>query len=125
MNSRPAGSRENCKEAAESISAALDFLRSEAEAAGLPQVAESIRRAAIQAYDASHEGRPALALADACRAIVRLPRDYRSALVYRKVYRRSCAQIADGCGISQTDARLRVSRGFQLVRDALQDQAGS
>lgn len=119
MNTKPVGSGETREEAAASISAALDFLNEEAEAAGLSRVARLIRRASWKAKHDAEPSRSAADLRDACRAIVRLPEEYRSALVYRKVYRWSCQQIADGCGISPAAAKHRVARGFQLVRASL------
>lgn len=119
MDPKPIASAETRQQAAASISVALDFLRGEAEAAGLLQVADRIRRASVTAKEQA-ELRAAVDLPEACEAIGRLPDEYRSALVYKKVYQRSYEQIASDCGISLTMAKHRVARGFQLVRASLQ-----
>ena len=119
MNTKSAASGETREEAAVSISAALDFLNEEAEAAGLSQVARLIGRASRRAKADAGPSLAALSLPGACRAIVGLPEEYRCPLIYRKVYRCSYEQIANDCGISPATAKQRVVRGFQLLRVSL------
>lgn len=107
--------RETREEAAASISEALDFLGQEADAAGLAEAAELIRLASRKTLDEPDR----LVLADACRAIAGLPEEYRNALVYRKVYRRSYQQIAGDFSVPIAVAKDRVMQAFQLVRGAL------
>ena len=109
------GVAETPEQAAESIAAALEFLRGEAATAGLSDVGDLIQQAAARARE---RGTPlaAAGLEDLCRAIAGLPVEYRKALVFRKIYRFSCAQIASECGVSVETARMRVIGGFRLLR---------
>ena len=109
---------ETPEKVAESIAAALDYLRGEADTAGMSDVGDLIRQAAVRAREC---GAPptAAGLEDLCRAIAGLPAEYRKALVFRKVYRRSCAQIASDCGVSVETAKERVIGGFRLLRASL------
>ncbi len=109
---------ETPEKAAESIATALDFLRGEADTAGLSEVRDLIQQASARARE-SGTPRSAAGLEDLCRAIARLPAEYREALVFRKVYRRSCAQIAGDCDVSVETAKLRVIVGFRLLRASL------
>lgn len=117
--------KETAEQAAESISAALDFLHAEAEAAGLSEVSDLIRQASMKARERGPARSSksaignAMKLPDACRAIVGLPSQYRKALVLRKVYRCSYEEIAGDCNVSVATAKHRVMKGFQLVRDSL------
>lgn len=106
---------ETPEKAAESIASALDFLRGEADAAGLNDVGGLIGQASARAREQGALLGMA-GLEDLCRAIAALPDDYRRALVFRKVYRRSCDQIAGDCGVSVETARMRVVEGFRLLR---------
>lgn len=116
---------ETPERAAESISAALEFLRAEADAAGLSDVSELIQRASTKAKERSEllslQDWPAHAakLEELCRAIVGLPDDCRKALVFKKVYRRSYEEIASDCSVSVDTAKARVIEGFQLLRVSL------
>jgi DNA-directed RNA polymerase specialized sigma24 family protein len=112
------GTQETPEQAAESIAAALDFLHGEADTAGLSDVGDLIRQAAVRARE---RGTPlsGAGLEDLCRAIAGLPDEYRTALVLRKIYRRSCAQIASDCGVSVETAKMRVIGGFRLLRASL------
>jgi DNA-directed RNA polymerase specialized sigma24 family protein len=117
--------KETPEQAAESISAALDFLQGEAEAAGLPEVGQLIRHASTKAKERrtrqSSEGPTgdAMDLLGACKAIVGLPAEYREALILKKVYRRSYEEIAGDCNVSVATAKDRVMKGFQMVRTSL------
>lgn len=130
MKSRPTADEETPEQAAGSIGAALDFLRAEAQAAGLSGVADLIQRASVEAKEKSATGSTAasdgrrLELVEACKAIVGLPDEYREALIFRKVYRRSYEEIARDCGVSVDIAKERVMRGFQLVRRATTTRPG-
>lgn len=125
MKRKTAASEETPEQAAEAIAAALDFLQAEAEAAGLSESAALIRQASARARE--HRGAtlstaPAVRgvnLPDACYAIAGLPAEYRQALVFRKVYRRSYEQIAEDCSVSVATAKDRVIKGFKLVRISL------
>ncbi|MEX2126097.1 MAG: sigma factor-like helix-turn-helix DNA-binding protein [Woeseia sp.] len=125
MEARTRTIKETPEQAAESISAALDFLQAEAEAAGLSEVGELIQRAATKAKERSGPISPqtpaaqAMDLPGACKAIVGLPDEYRKALVFRKVYGRSYEEIAGDCNVSVATAKDRVMKGFQLVRTSL------
>ncbi len=122
MEAKTIVDEETPERAAESISAALDFLRGEAEAAGLSEVSDLIQQASTKARERSSpppsKARPARAteLEDLCRAIVGLPDDYRKALVFKKVYRRSYEEIANDCSVSIDTAKAQVIKGFQLLR---------
>ncbi len=122
METRTVVVEETPERAAASISAALDFLRVEADAAGLAEVGDLIQQASEKARKhsapLSPEAQPASAatLEDVCRAIVGLPDEYRTALVFRKVYRRSYEEIAVDCSVSVDIAKARVMEGFQLLR---------
>ena len=113
---------ETPERAAESISAALDFLRGEAEAVGLSEVSDLIQQASTKARECTTPLPPkalpmhATALEELCRAIVGLPDECRQALVFRKVYRRSYEEIANDCSVSVDTAKAQVIKGFQLVR---------
>lgn len=114
--------KETREKAAQSIATALEFLRQEAEAAGLPELSALIRKASSEAKHAggSNEARAdVIALPDACKAIGRLPAEYRKALVMRKVYRQSFEQIATDCNVSVATAKERIIKGFQLVQNSL------
>jgi DNA-directed RNA polymerase specialized sigma24 family protein len=113
---------ETPEQTAESLAEALDFLGGEADAAGLDDVGRLIRRASRRARERS--GLLATHFYTLCRKIDRLPKDCRAALVLRKVYRRSCAEIAADCGISVNTARARVAQGFRLLLAASPDAAG-
>ena len=125
MEARTRTAKESPEQAAESISAALDFLQGEAEAAGLFEVGDLIQQASAKARKGSRPLSPeapgghAVGLPDACRAIVELPAEYRKALILKKVYRRSYEEIAGNCNVSVTTAKDRVMKGFQLVRASL------
>ena len=126
METRSIVGEETPESAARSISAALDFLRVEADAAGLPdEVGDLIQRASAKARELSaplsHEAPPASAatLEDVCLAIVGLPDECRKALVFRKVYRRSYEEIAIDCSVPVDIAKARVIEGFQLLRASL------
>jgi DNA-directed RNA polymerase specialized sigma24 family protein len=125
MEARPSTAKETPEQAAESISAALDFLQGEAEAAGLSEVGDLIRQASRKAKE---RGKPissdaptvrTMDLPDACKAIVGLPAEYRKALILKKVYRRSYEEIAGDCNVSVATAKDRVMKGFQMVRTSL------
>lgn len=106
--------------AAESIAEALDFLRGEANAAGLSEVGDLIGRASAKAREGgASPAHTAAELAGLCRAIDGLPDDCRKALVFRKVYRYSCEEIAKNCGVPVGTARAQVLEGFRRVRAAL------
>ncbi|MEX2495095.1 MAG: sigma factor-like helix-turn-helix DNA-binding protein [Woeseia sp.] len=109
---------ETPEKAAESIAAALDFLRDEADTAGLSDVGDLIQRASARARERCAP-LSAADFEDLCQAIARLPDECRDALVFRKVYRRSCAQIASHCSVSVETARTRVIDGFRMLRAAL------
>lgn len=125
MKADPIVFKETPEQAAESISAALDFLGAEAESSGLTDVSELIRRASAKAKERSAQMSSiasteyATDLLEVCKAIVALPAEYRNALVFKKVYRRSYAEIADDCRVSVDIAKARVLKGFQLVRGSL------
>ena len=110
---------------AESISDALDFLRAEAKAVGLSEVGDLIQQASTKARERSAplplNASPARAagLEDVCRAIVGLPDECRKALVFKKVYRRSCEEIASDCSVSADSAKAQVMQGFRLLRASL------
>jgi DNA-directed RNA polymerase specialized sigma24 family protein len=116
---------ETPEQAAESIAAALDFLHGEAEAAGLSGVAELIEQASTKAKESTQSRKSNRStgqetdLLVACKAIVGLPDEYREALILKKVYRRSYAEIADDCSVSVATAKERVMKGFRLVRVSL------
>jgi DNA-directed RNA polymerase specialized sigma24 family protein len=109
---------ETPEKAAESIAAALDFLRGEADTAGLSDVGELIQQASARARERC-PSLPAAELEDLCLAIAGLPDECRKALVFRKVYRRSCTQIASDCSVSVETARTRVIDGFRILRATL------
>lgn len=109
---------ETPEKAAESIAAALDFLRGEADTAGLSDVGDLIQQASARAKERCAP-LSAAELEALCRAIARLPDECRNALVFRKVYRRSCAQIASLCSVSVETARARVIDGFRMLRATL------
>jgi len=125
MEAKPIVVKETPEQAAESISAALDFLQGEAETAGLSDVGELIRQASAKAKkrrtSQPSEGPTgdAMDLLGACKAIVGLPTEYREALILKKVYRRSYEEIAGDCNVSVAAAKDRVMKGFQLVRASL------
>ncbi len=124
MMRKAASVGETPEQAAEAIAAALDFLQAEAEAAGLPESAALVRQAAALAREraATFSTAPVahgVNLPDVCHAIAGLPVEYRQALVFRKVYRRSYEQIAEDCSVSVAAAKERVIKGFQLVRISL------
>ena len=116
---------ETPERAAESISAALDFLCGEADAAGLSEVSELIQQASTKARERSvplslqASPTPAAKLEELCRAIVGLPDECRKALVFKKVYRRSYEEIASDCSVSIDTAKAQVIEGFQLLRASL------
>lgn len=116
---------ETPEQTARSIADALDFLHREAEAAGLVEVAELIGKASSKAKKRKQAEMPRggtgseADLRDVCVAIVRLPSEYRKALILKKVYGRSYAEIARECSISVATARDQVMRGFRLVRGSL------
>lgn len=120
---------ETPERAAESISAALEFLRAEADAVGLSEVSDLIQQASTKArkrgasLSAVAPPTRASELVDACRAIVGLPDEYRKALVFKKVYRRSYEEISSDCGVSVDIAKVQVMKGFKLVRAALRESA--
>lgn len=125
MEARTIAAEETPEQAAEAIAAALDFLDGEAEAAGLSDVGELIKQASLIAKKRSasasakaHSAFP-INLPDACRAIVGLPAEYRKALIFRKVYRRSYEEIAKDCSVSVATAKDHVIQGFKLVRASL------
>lgn len=124
---RTSAPEESREQAARSISAALEFLRQEAEAAGLDEVSDLIQRASAKAKASAASGSgkqarvEAMDLPDACRAIGRLPDEYRTALIMKKVYRHSVQEIASDCSVSVATARDRIIKGFQLVRTSLRD----
>lgn len=113
---------ETPEQTARSIADALDFLHREAEAAGLSEVADFIGQASIRAKEPRQTEIPEGSsgsesdLLDACAAIVRLPSEYRKALILRKVYRRSYAEIAKECSVPVATAKDQVMKGFRLVR---------
>jgi DNA-directed RNA polymerase specialized sigma24 family protein len=125
MEAKPIAVKETPEQAAESISAALDFLQGEAEAAGLSEVGELIQQASTKAKEcrkpisSDAPTGPAMDLPDACKAIVGLPAEYRKALILKKVYRRSYEEIAGDCNVSVATAKDRVMKGFRLVRASL------
>jgi hypothetical protein len=125
MDARSSTVKETPKQAAESISTALDFLHAEAEAAGLFEVGDLIRQASTKARERSRSMSteaptgPAMDLPAACKAIVGLPAEYRKALILKKVYRRSYQEIAGECNVSVATVKERVMKGFQLVRTSL------
>ncbi len=116
---------ETPERAAESISAALDFLYGEAEAAGLAEVGDLIQQASTKARERGAQLAPeassarAMELEDVCRAIVGLPDECRKALVFKKVYRHSYEEIANDCSVSVDTAKAQVIKGFKLVRALL------
>ncbi len=109
---------ETPEKAAESIAAALDFLRGEADTAGLSDVGDLIQRASVRARERCAP-LSAAEFENLCLAIAGLPEECRKALVFRKVYRRSCAQIASHCSVSVETARTRVIDGFRMLRATL------
>ena len=125
MNAKPVVVEETPEQAAESISAALDFLQGEAEAAGLSEVGELIREASARAkaHGVPAPSQPsaehAIDLVDVCRAIVALPAECRQAFVSKKVYGLSYEEIASECGVPVDTAKARVMTGFRLVRASL------
>jgi DNA-directed RNA polymerase specialized sigma24 family protein len=111
---------ETPERAAESIAEALDFLRGEANAAGLSDLGDLIERASARARDGrAAPAYSAAGLVGVCRAIDGLPADCRKALVFRKVYRYTCEEIARTCGVPVVTARAQVMEGFRRVRAAL------
>jgi DNA-directed RNA polymerase specialized sigma24 family protein len=125
MEARTSTVKETPEQAAKSISAALDFLKGEAEAAGLSEVGNLIQQASAKAKECtkpmSSEAPTvhAMDLPHSCKAIVGLPAEYRQALILKKVYRRSYEEIAGDCNVSVATAKNRVMKGFQLVRASL------
>ncbi|WP_156762645.1 RNA polymerase sigma factor [Woeseia oceani] len=105
-------------EAAESIATALEFLRREADSAGLGDVGDLIQQASAKARDHG-ASQSAAELEIVCRALARLPADCRRALVFKKVYRRSCGQIARDCNVSEATAKTRLIDGFRALRATL------
>lgn len=119
---RDIAGEETTEHAAESIAEALQYLRREADAAGLRDVGARIERASRRAWKRSAP--PAMQLETLCRAIMHLPNECRIPLVLRKVYRRSCEEIAGDCGISVAAAKARIIEGFRLVRSSSPDAVG-
>lgn len=126
---------ETPQQAAEGISAALDFLRREAEAAGMSEVGELIGRAWRKARERSACRTPIDApglksavppvgrnvrfdpeLEHLCAAIAALPVDCRAAFVLKKVYQLSYPEIAKYCGSSINAAKSNVMKSFKLVQ---------
>ena len=124
---KPFSDEETPEQAAETISDALDFLQGEATTAGLTEVSELIGQASAKARgesaSSSASGGHAAALASVCEAVVALPAEYRNALIFRKVYRHSYAEIAARYSVSVDTAKARVMKGFQLVRGSLRPAA--
>jgi DNA-directed RNA polymerase specialized sigma24 family protein len=111
---------ETPEKAATSIAEALDFLRGEANAAGLAELGDLIGQASATARKGEAlSTRTAGDLVGLCRAIDGLPDDCRKALVFKKVYRYSCEEIARSCGVPLGTARARVIEGFRRVQTAL------
>lgn len=127
MDARTITVDETPERAAESISAALDFLQKEAEAAGMSEVAELIQQASAKATKRSEPtpsdttNNHAMDLPGACMAIVALPSEYRKALIFKKVYRHSYEEIANHCNVSVATAKERVIKAFQLLRASLHE----
>ena len=58
-------------------------------------------------------------LEEVCRAIIGLPDECRKSLVFKKVYRRSCEEIASDCNVPVDTARAQVIKGFKLLQASL------
>ena len=126
MDADPRTVEESPEEAVASIAAALDFLEREAKTAGLAELGDLIRQASSRAKQHALEmpagtvaRAPAADSVTVCKAIVGLPREYRDARVFKKVYGRTYEQIAEDLHVSVETAKARVMKGFELARALL------